>query len=153
MGESRSDRERRHLNEDHRARRAQSKRTIGLYKSQERIGRLTDAIESAQTPDERPIPEEFTRLAVEWMYKKSSILSTISSSPFLTDETKAAWSRVLQEATVTDRDDATLTDLRLSVMFESVKFDGRPGRSASLTELVGEVATLIQIRVQARAHL
>jgi hypothetical protein len=159
MGESRWERERRHLNEDHQARRIQSKLTMGLLKSQERVNRLTDAIESAQKTsapqapaEERPI-SKLNGLGAEWMYKKNAILEEISSTPFLADETKAAWSRVLQSESLSDRDDSHLTALRFTIMLESARFDGRPGRWASLTELVGKVSKLMEIRVQARARL
>jgi len=154
MGESHWDRKRRHLNEDHEFRRKQSKRTMGLIKSQERIDRLTDAIDDAGAApaSERPVSKEFTRLGVEWMRKKTSILAAISGNPFLTDSMKAEWCQMLQAQALTEDDDADLTGLRGRVLLESVKFDGRLGRSASMTELVGDLETLIGIRVQARAH-
>ena len=155
MGESRWERKQRHLNEVHKFRREQTKRTIGLWKSRERINRLTDEIEAAGagTPDDHPVSKEFRRLGVEWHLKKTSILAQISGNPFLDDETKAAWTRVLETTTLTDDDDESLTSLRFKVMMESFRFDGRLGRNASLTPLVGEVETLIAIRVQARPHL
>jgi len=155
MGESRWQRKQRHLNEDHKFRREQSKRTIGLWKSKERIDRLSDDIQAAggKAPDERPVSKEFARLGLEWNLKKTSLLAEISSNPFLTDRTKAAWSRVLETATLTDDDDENLTSLRGKVMIESIRFDGRVGRIASLTPLVGKVEALIEIRVQSRPHL
>lgn len=108
----------------------------------------------AQAPASSPkVSKEFTRLGVEWMRRKTAILAEISVNQFLSDETKVAWSAVLERATVTDDDDAALTDLKFRMMLESARFDGRVGRFASLTALGGELSTLIELRVQARRHL
>lgn len=140
MGESRWDRERRHLNEDHEARRKQSKMFIELLKT--------------STPASSPkVSEEFIRLGAEWMRGKTAILSEISDNPFLSEETRATWSGVLERATLTDDDDTALTDLKFKMMLEAARFDGRVGRLASLTALGGELSTLIDTRVQARGHL
>jgi hypothetical protein len=158
MGETYWERRRRHLNEDHAARRAESNRTIGLICSQEKIDRLTAAIGTAAgTPANTPDPslsEEFRRLGVEWMMKKTAILQEIAERRFLAPHVKAAWRRTLEATTLTDRDDESLTGLRGRMILESVRGASfEVGRSASISALVGSVSTLIDIRVQARAAL
>ena len=165
MGEGYWERQRRYLNEDHAARRKESRRTIGLIKSKERIDRLTEAIESARAdkPQPQPQPEsepeptefsaEFRRLGVEWITKKTAVIAEIDDNPFLPDETRSAWRGMLTAATLTDSDDTPLTDLWWKISLDTMKFDGRLGRAGSLVALAGSIGTLIEIRTRARAEM
>ena len=151
MGETYWERRRRHLNEDHAARRAASQRTMGLLRSQERIDRLTAAI-SASSPGPT-ISEAFRRLGVEWIMTKTKTLQDIAGNTFLAPEVKADWCGVLEATTLTDRDDESLTALRGRMILASVRSGFEPGRVASVSALVGSVSTLIDIRIRARAEL
>jgi len=155
MGESHWERKQRHLNEDHAARRKQSERTIGLIKSQERIDRLTADIESASTGSEEPqaSSEEFRRLGVEWMIKKTSTMAEIDTNPYLSADLKAAWRGTLQQTTLTHSDDDDLTSLRARILLEAIKFDPRPGRTHSLMALTNNITALVETRTQARAEM
>jgi hypothetical protein len=75
MGESQWERKQRHLNEDHVARRKQSKRTIGLIKSQDRIDRITADIESATTGSSEP-----RALSEEFRFGRVDSLMTLANS-------------------------------------------------------------------------
>lgn len=155
MGESRWQRKQRHLNEDHAARRKQSKRTIDLMKSQERIDRLSADIESASTDRTEPpaFSAEFRRLGVEWIMKKTSTMAEIDSNPYLSADLKAAWRSTLEQTALTDSDDEDLTSLRARILLHAMKFDPRPGRVDSLVVLTGSVTTLIELRTRARAEM
>lgn len=154
MGEGYWERKQRHLTEDHAARRKESERTIGLIKSQDRLDRITAGIESATTGGNEPgaFSDEFRRLSVEWIVKKTSTLAEIDSNPYLSAEVKTAWSGTLRETALTDFDDENLTGLRRSILFEAIKFDPRPGRPAGLIALATSIAALIETRTQARAE-
>ena len=154
MGESYWERKRRHLNEDHDARRKQSKRTMGLLKSQEKIEQLTGHIEAATArSDERRSSEEFRRLGVEWMLKKSSTVAEISHHPYLSADLKTAWCRTLEQTTLTHPDEDDLISLRAKILLEAIKFDLRPGRVHSLTALASSITALIELRAGARAEM
>lgn len=155
MGESRWQRKQRHLNEDHAARRKQSKRTIDLIRSQERIDRISADIEAAGTDLTGPaaFSAEFRRLGVEWIMKKTSTMAEIDGNPYLPADLKAAWRSTLEQTTLTDSDDEGLTSLRARIMLEAMKFDPRPGRVDSLVVLISSVTALIELRTRARAEM
>jgi hypothetical protein len=156
MGESRLEREQRHLNEDHAARQKESKRTIGLIQSEARINRTTADIEAAATAgsaEPRASSAEFRRLGVEWMVKKTSTMAEIDNNPYLSADLKIAWCGTLQQTTLTDSDDDDLTSLRGKILLEAIKYDPRPGRLNSLMALTNSITTLIETRTQARAEM
>jgi hypothetical protein len=151
MPESYWQRKRRHLNEDHAARRAQSERTMGLIRSQAEIDRLAAATSGA--PGSEPeFSETFRRLGVEWIMKKTAIMTAISTTDMLSPELKAEWLRVLEESTLTDRDDTPLEHLRTRVFREAMKGGHILERGGFMIGLLTGLGTLIDTRVQARAE-
>ncbi|MGH3900759.1 MAG: hypothetical protein ACRDTA_21455 [Pseudonocardiaceae bacterium] len=154
MGESYWERKQRHLNDDHEARRKQSKRTMGLLKAQENIEQLTGHIEAATaSSDEWTSSDEFRRLGVEWMLKKSSTIVEISNDPYLSADLKTVWCRTLKETTLTHPDEDDLISVWAGVLLEVFKFDLRPGRVLSLTALASSITALIELRAGARAEM
>lgn len=155
MGETYWERKQRHLNEDHDGRRKQSKRTIDLIKSQDRIDRLTADIEAASTGRNEPgaFSEDFRRLGVEWVTKKTSTMAEIDNNPYLSADVKSAWGSTLRATTLTGSDDDDLTSLRAEILLEAIKFDPRPGRFDSLMAMANSIAALIDTRTQARTEL
>jgi hypothetical protein len=151
MPENYWQRKRRHLNEDHAARRAQSERTMGLIRSQAEIDRLAAATSGA--PGSEPeFSETFRRLGVEWIMKKTAIMTEISTTDMLSPELKAEWLRVLEESTLTDRDDTPLENLRSQVFREALKGGHILERGGFMIGLLTGLGTLIDTRVQARAE-
>jgi hypothetical protein len=152
MPEDYWERKRRHLNEDHAARRAESKRTMGLIRSQAELDRLAAAAGATASRAEQAFSETFRQLGVEWIMRKTSIMEEIAGNEHLTAELRAQWRQALEQATLTDRDDEALERLRSQVFREGMRIDLGFERAGSLVGLNLNLGALIDIRVRARAE-
>lgn len=161
MGEGHWERKRRHLNEDHAARRKQAQRTIGLIKIQDRIDRISGKIEAANSEaanskgnEPAECSEELRRLGVEWITRKSAVMAEVDGSPYLSADLKTEWCATLDRATLTDSADDDLDGLRATTLLEAIKIKiDQPGRCGSVLALANGVTALIETRMQARAQM
>jgi hypothetical protein len=153
MPEDYWERKRRHLSEDHAARRAESKRTMDLIRSQAEVDRLAAATGESGSPADQTFSETFRRLGVEWIMTKTSVMKEIAGNEHLAPQERAEWHLVLERSALTDRDDEPLEGLRSRVFREAMKFDQELDRKGTLFALFGSLGTLIDIRVRARAEL
>jgi hypothetical protein len=153
MGESRWEKEQRWLNEDHAARRAESRRQIELDKGRAEIKATEERIAAAGRAG-RPISPEYTRLQVEWSTKKPKLIERIATQSDLPADTRAAWCRTLESTLFAARDTSDLVALRDAVRATTTQPLNQFLRwDWGMVLLADAVDELITLSTEGRRHL